>query len=238
MKKKLILLCSILFLACGCTAVYDVDLTNGTVNEKLSATGQTEEEIELLQQYSFYTPAFYDEQGASEENVKIDGVEYYNISHQNNLNMSYSFQAKDYNRSNLIHYCFENMEFQKNNESILVSTGKKFNCFEMHPDLTAVQINVRVPENYELVSTNSKQVNGTLYSWTMTKESKDNSIFLSLKRKNITNVNPGESSSQNGKKNTNPEETKNSIITILGCLAGFVVILFIVIKMNQKKNEF
>lgn len=233
MKRKIIMLCGVLFLACGCTAVYDVDLTDTNIEEKLQVTGETAEDKQLLQQYNFYTTAFYDEQGASLENIKMDGVEYYDISHQNDLNMSYSFRSNNYGRSNVIHYCYENIEFQKNNKQILVSTGKKFNCFEMHTELTTVQINVHIPTDYELVSTNATIANGSLYQWVLTPDAQDNSIFLSLKKKEST-------SSTESRVEKEPEKKKesNNLPIILICLIGFVGVLFILIKWNKKKNGF
>lgn len=237
MKRKVIMLCGVLLLSCGCTAVVDVDLSNDKVIEKLAVTGQTEEEQTNLKQYNFYTPAYFDEQGSSLENVKIDGVEYYDISHQNDLNFSYAFPQTNYHRSSLAHYCYENISYQKQGMNLLLSTSKKFNCFEIHPDLNEVKVNVRIPEGYELVSTNTKQTSGTTLSWILTKDAKDNSIFLSLKKKESSSTNSSSTVDKDSEKQEDEQKNSKLALVLVG-IVGFVVVLFVVIKINKKKNGF
>ena len=60
----------------GCTVEYNVTINEKTVSEEIV--------INDFKVETFPTPAFIDEQGASETIEKVEGVEYYNINYQNN----------------------------------------------------------------------------------------------------------------------------------------------------------
>lgn len=231
MKKKVLLLIGLLWLTCGCTAYYDVNMAGEGILETVHVNASNEEDKAILKGYSFYTPAFYDEVGASEENIKIDGVEYYTITHQNDIDFTYHFSSSNYSRSAMVKGCYGNFEATKSSENILVSTSKEFSCFAMYPNLTSVEVQLHVPNDYELVSTNSKNINGTTYRWTLEKGKQDNSIFLSMKKKQNAVSSQTDVSSTDVKED-DPDKT---VFLVLGMILAFLIVLAILIRFSGKK---
>ena len=70
--KKIILILCLVFLLTGCTVEYNATFTNDTVQENIITKG--------INYDSFPVSAYINDQEASEENVVVEGIEYYKIN--------------------------------------------------------------------------------------------------------------------------------------------------------------
>jgi len=161
MKKVMILLVS-LFMLCGCTVVYDLDVENG-YTETIKVTADNDEEALLIQQHPQNDAALYNQTVDPEDEGREDNLNYYTYKMESNSIIA-SFKFKDnYAKSNAANQCFPSLVYLKNENITRINTTSDFECFNYYPNLKSVLINIKVP--YEVVSHNADSVSGNTYSW-------------------------------------------------------------------------
>ena len=104
--KKNLLLIIILFLLCGCSVEYEIELNDVLkLNENIKIIPSTVEEENSLSDYNTYLPVDFniDERGAFEN--KYDDLEYYNykLNSNNAMNIKYSHNFPPRFDNNIIH---------------------------------------------------------------------------------------------------------------------------------------
>ena len=147
--KKIILFISLAFLLTGCTVEYNATFTKDFVEENIKTRGAN---------YNTFPVASYiTEQEASEENTKIEGVEYYTIQDNNDLKtFSYKFPWDRYKESRAINTCLKSSNItQMADGNFLLNTSSYFSCLDLYPTITDLTINLTFnPVDYEIISNN------------------------------------------------------------------------------------
>ena len=114
--KKTFILIIILFLLSGCTAEYNLNISDKGFNETLVLRAENLNDNELLIDYPI--TAFYDSEGNNEDPLKKEpDVEYYNskLIKENNLNKltyNYKFNESEILSSRIIRNSFSTIIFK------------------------------------------------------------------------------------------------------------------------------
>lgn len=177
--KKIFLLIMISFLLSGCTAEYNLNISDKGFNETLVLRAENLNDNELLIDYPI--TAFYDSEGNNEDPLKKEpDVEYYNskLIKENNLNKltyNYKFNESEILSSRIIRNSFSTIIFKKydhdedgKNDYMLISTTDDFEGFK-YENLSKVVINIR--NDYKVISSNADKVNDNIYTWIFTRNS-------------------------------------------------------------------
>lgn len=175
--KKIFLLIMISFLLSGCTAEYNLNISDKGFSETLILRAENLNDNELLIEYPI--TAFYDSEGNNEDPLKKEsGVEYYNskLIQENNLNKltyNYNFSENEILLSRIIRNSFSTVIFKKydhdedgKNDYMLISTTDDFSGFK-YENLSEVVINIR--NDYKVISSNADKINGNIYTWVFNK---------------------------------------------------------------------
>ncbi len=199
MKKYKLIYCLILsiFLV-GCTANYNVNITENGVEESFEFTENDSSKWDntifphidltyrtsVMDNANWPTGSFYQRGGNPYEPIKMDGVEYYNqelINDGNSLGIkyNYTFNLDDYNESNAVRSCFKNFSFGNGIEKIQIYAHDASNCFNARKMLENIKITLTT--SYKVVSHNADKVEDGKYIWNIkAKDASDKKIEMTL----------------------------------------------------------
>ncbi len=228
MKGKLIILIGIIFLLSGCTVQYNAYFDDDKVIETMLTKGSEYTPI--------YTPAYITDQGASEENIKIEGINYYNMQ-ANGDEVSYNFQFpfSQFSNSTIANTCLDSFTIDKvYNGEYLLNTSSYFSCLDYYTLVDDVTINLTFNNDfYEIKNTNADMTNGNTYAWHVNRDNyhdKNIQVTFKLKKENQQTQN----SSNNNP--TNPVIEKNKYLIFI--LAFIILIIVIIVVSYLKKGNY
>ena len=248
--KKLKLFCVIILsiFLCGCTATYNIDITEDTVVESFefietdsskfdnilySHTDVTYRSM-VLENASWPTGSFYQKGGNPYEPVKMEGVEYYNQELINDgsslgIKYNYAFKLDDYNDSNAVRSCFKNFSFGNGDTQIRIYANDASNCFYGYKALENIKIVLSTI--YPVIEHNATKVENDKYIWDIKAEAaKNTKIEMNLsKDKNYKSEN-------NNLIEDNSSMTFVIIIVIFVLAIGGIVLYLYVKNKNSSKN--
>lgn len=236
MKKKILILISLLFLLCGCSATVDLNVTSTEITETVSITSyatSTFTKEQIKNSFREYTPAYA-------ENVIVDtmpdekekGVEYYDrtlkeLNNGYNFIFKYKFPINKYVNANTVKNSFASASVQKDNlenTMTLATDSGGMLLFKEYPDLTNVTVNIT--SEYKVIESNADTSLGNVYTWYLTPND-NKSIYIIYDTSNGTstsnnNGTGGENSGGNNSlgntgsgENENLENEENGNITIV-----------------------
>lgn len=220
MKKIFLLIIAILLLS-GCTVEYNVNFTKDLASEKVIMNGVTYE--------TFPVEAYKNDQGASEDAIEIEGIEYYDITNTtNSTDFTYDFPLARYGESNGANMCYKNVSVIKmddNNYNMFTSNYNS--CINYYPELEQITINLKFTNDFNITENNADKVENNTYTWIIDRNNYDNkNIEISYSFKE-----------ENGEESTNKTDSKNNILIILGSFGVLIVVLIIVLNIKNKKYE-
>ncbi len=214
MKKGFLLIVAILFLS-GCTVEYTVNFTKDSANESVILNGVTNE--------MFPVEAYTNEQGASEEPVEIEGVEYYDITkNANATNLTYKFPMDRYSESKGVNLCYKNVSINIMEDGYYNLITNKYNsCIDYYPELEQITINLKFTNDFNIIRNNADKVDGNTYTWIIDRNNYNNKgIELSY-----------------AFKEENEEEQINENHNILIILGSFLILGIIIVIAIKLKNK-
>lgn len=244
MKKKVILLLSLIILLCGCSAEVNLEVTPSSIDENISivttANNVYTKDI-ILAGFREYMPIYYSvEIPDTEPDEAVSGVQYYEHEREE-LNNGYKniysnkFEFGKYRFARSVNEAFRSVNIQNSSiqKQILISTDsggmKLFNTF---PELENVKVNIKT--DYEVIKNNADSVNGNVYTWYFSKDTKK-SIYLVMSNTKKTS----ESDSKKGDYTKDGSSTSSFmdkhpiLIAVLGIL-GFFVLALVLSKIKIK----
>lgn len=226
MKRIILGICLLLFVT-GCSVSYDVYIGED-IEEVISIDGDNFN--------TFPVPAFYYEQGASESNEKIEGIEYYSETKENNSKVyKYNFNLDNYKYSTGVNTCLSSLKVSKNIDGYMINTGSDFSCFGLYPNLNYITVNLVFDITlYEIDESNADSVRGNVYTWNVTKDNyKNKYIQIVFKDKEEVPTN-------NEEELNNEKSNSNYIVFIafIGFLTVLVGIIYLKYRNVNKKNRF
>lgn len=182
MKYKYIIICLFVLLFCsGCSVTYNLNIDSKINFEELvSIDAITSTDIDSISEYNQFMPIDYYADDSSVFNTKKDDVEYYDITKSEDnskIEFSYTFDIDKFKNSMMARSCYEYVtvmnSYNKDNlrDELLISTSKKFLCFNNYNNLDDVTVNITTKK--EVYSNNADSVNGNTYTWYINKDTKD-----------------------------------------------------------------
>ena len=217
-KYKIVLLIVILLSLTGCSFEYNMKIDTNTISEEnivyIPNTDKNDIKQEVEKLVSRYTGPT-NSLGMYKQSV---------IEDNNNFGMSYKKNydtLNDYNNSLSFSICYDNYKLIKEKDKIVISTSKRFNCFNKYSELDDVTINI--DSSLEVKSSNADEVNGNIYTWNINKSNADNKpINIVLKP------------------NTEQKEKQRQLSVVLLVIAAFIllgIIVFLIRSKGKRKNK-
>ena len=217
-KYKIVLLIVILLSLTGCSFEYNMKIDTNTISEEnivyIPNTDKNDIKQEVEKLVSRYTGPT-NSLGMYKQSV---------IEDNNNFGMSYKKNydtLNDYNNSLSFSICYDNYKLIKEKDKIVISSSKRFNCFNKYSVLDDVTINI--DSSLEVESSNADEVNGNIYTWNINKSNADNKpINIVLKP------------------NTEQKEKQRQLSVVLLVIAAFIllgIIVFLIRSKGKRKNK-
>lgn len=217
-KYKIVLLIVILLSLTGCSFEYNIKIDTNTISEEnivyIPNTDKNNIKLEVEKLVSKYTGPT-NSLGMYKQSV---------IEDNNNFGMSYKKNydtLNDYNNSLSFSICYDNYKLIKEKDKIVISTSKRFNCFNKYSELDDVTINI--DSSLEVESSNADEVNGNIYTWNINKSNANNKpINIVLKP------------------NTEQKEKQRQLSVVLLVIAAFIllgIIVFLIRTRGKRKNK-
>ena len=258
-KIKLVVLCSSIILISGCTATYNIDITENVISESLSIieTNQNtlNSSVDSSSDYTVreaiqsaidgYQKVYYDDY-SNDDDEKLKGVEYYNISSTggSGLGVKYSYEynnINNYQRSYIVHNCYDLFKVYEEARTLKITSSNEMKCFNKYIHLDNVQVIVNT-EN-EVVNHNADQVNNHSYIWNITKNNATNKPIIFEVR--LSTPTPDSESESDSNPTHQDEQTtlennvssSNTITNIIIAVASIFVVIIIIVIILINKNK-
>lgn len=214
MKKKIVLLLSIILLT-GCTINYDLDITDGGINETINGKVSKEKVLDDKNEYNmniyYYLlnndqPALTNSDDLYTTNIKENKKTY-------DYTASYTYQnLDDLSSSRIINNCFENSSVIDEEDYYSISLSGDFYC------LYSDKVKVSIHSDYAIISSNADKTNNNTYTWTLEEDKTDIELILSKDIK------------------YQKSETKTSSIRIISFII-LIILVTITYLLYKKKNS-
>lgn len=240
MKKRIILLIIAVLLTTGCTCEYNLTIDNNTYHEKIILTGTTSEEITNFSN-KWQIPVDKEEYnsigGDTNSGVDVTGDIYEYSKTGNNLVFNYDFTTSGINNSTAISQCYSKATITAYQNSIIISTSDKVNCFDRYAPLTNLKINITTTK--QVKSHNADSVNGNTYTWNVNSTNANNKpINLLIDNSNASSSSTSNSNGSNSNIKDNTKEKDYTfyifcVIILLVMLLGY----FIFTKIKKDRDD-
>ena len=224
MKKRILIIMTLL-LTTGCTCEYNLTINENTYTEEVIIIGENAEEISQFDK-EWQIPINKDEynnMAGSDSEYKPNGEIYALSIESNKITFNHNFIKSNYNNSTAVSNCYNKITITNYNNTTILSTSSKVDCFDKYPPLRNIKVNIKVDK--PVISNNADSINGNIYTWNITKNnSNDKSINLILENDN------------NGKGNKTeiPDKTKTQKNKGKYDLYVFLIILLAVAFIGYK----
>ena len=254
---KFIILVIPLLLLSGCTATYNLEITNTRFNENVIINMNKNEYNDFTSdENNKYANMYYDDtHNSGEEGVElpIPGVKYYDYTENasnNIVQFSGEFSYEDYNRSTMATRGFNSVKITGNDEELHMQTSTGFTF--LYDGLT--RANIRITSPYKVMNSNADSVDGNTLIWNITPSNADNKqIVVDYNRvvdpeeNDTTDDNQEQNEGQdniidNGDNQTDDNQTENNSSispTIVIIIISIIVIILLVVALilKHKKNS-
>jgi len=180
LKKFLFLFALIIFMT-GCEGEYHLDIKGNNFIEEFTAVSYDPSTWNLLEddwslkkefesRLNSPTAAFYGADVNSEEDLEVDGVEYYKkelIEDDDSLRLvhKYKFNKKNYPDAFSVIVMFPNFSLEDDNGTITLDTGNVFAGFNNYYELERVKIIITTDRKVK--SHNANLVEDNKYTWVL-----------------------------------------------------------------------
>lgn len=157
MKRKILLLFTLILLSCGCTATYNLNIENDSFNESINILIP---DVESDEYASYLSNDQYVKSTISSGVLYDKKIE--DLIDEKKLTLKHSYSFNEY-KNNLSNKCFEKIRFdEKDGYYSLVATN--FNCFGGF-DISADNYKINISTNYNVTKNNADKVKNGKYTW-------------------------------------------------------------------------
>ncbi len=163
-KRKIVLLLTIILIATGCEAKYNLTIDENKMVETASFfVDNNEENQEILTNYlqSNYM-AYY-----NMDNRKSYNYEKEEIYNDNNIGMKlkYTYLGDNLKKSSLLEKCYYKKSIIKTENEIVISTDGKATCFYKDSDKLLDKLTINIKTDLKVIENNADKVKGNTYTW-------------------------------------------------------------------------
>lgn len=222
--KKILILMTFLLLTTGCTAEYNLTITENSYKEELVIIGENQDEISEFNN-NWKIPIDKEENElllGLDGTPEIEGEIYkYNISN-NKLIFNYEFGKDEYSKSTVVSYCYDKLLVVNDYDYITISTSPKVNCISEFPNITSIKVNIQTDK--KVVHNNADSIKNNVYTWYITKDNiKNKSLSIKLENNIEEEINPEIPD------NTSKEKQKGEYDLYI-----FLLILLVIVLIGNK----
>lgn len=218
MKKRLIMLASVILFITGCSSKYTLTISDKGLEENIDLTipksyikEQTEEEKNAdIAPDDQITPFIENDQyPLYGNNLNTYTKKVSETDDSINVNLNYFYKPSEFSNSNTLKKCFDNYGYSYENGYYLKASGK-FYC------LYSDEIEINIKTKNKVTKHNADKVSGNVYTWYINEDNKNNiDIEIKTSKSNIT-----------------------ATIITYGVLAlAVIMIVILVIKFYQKNKK-
>ena len=182
--KRLLLILVFILIFTGCEGSYDLYIYGDDFKEMLTTENKGEATFDIIDEKGYSirnayekemmteTKAFIDAEEAGDLTSRIDGVEYYTKNYipsdsSLKINMEYTFKKANISKSTIIKYFFPEFTITEKYGTTILDSGRVCNVFYYYPQLS--KININIITDYKVISSNTSEKLGNVYTWTITK---------------------------------------------------------------------
>lgn len=239
--KKMLLIIILTFILSGCSVTYNLTIDGDTIKEE-TLIHQENSNLEELNALYLDKPVNY--------NVIVEDDDIESIGKENDIYIR-KFVAREggidvryfYNKFNkntiassfAARKAFANIGYSYNKETntIQLSTNKGAKIFFEEPELDNITINITT--SYPVRSHNATSVRENTYTWNFSKEDNNKNIVLvmDIEKKDDDVQNKQEEEDTNEESKNENESSSWQLILIF--IFGFIIVLFILFKINNSK---
>lgn len=239
--KKVIMLLLILTLLSGCSAVYNIEITDKNIKDELIINNYNKSEWNsgnpsyktlIDNNYKNFELAIdKDTPGYPEIHSKLKGYIYYNkelinTSDNYGLKFKYNHKFNDYTKTPLLGF-YNFATIKEKNNNLIIDSGDTKGCylFDNYALLTDLTINIK--SNFVVDNNNADEVKDNVYTWHITKDNyKNKTIHIEInKNKKIEDI--------------LKKEKYENIINIILVIIGVFIIIFAIrtaVKIRKTNN--
>ena len=244
MKNKIILLVIIGLMLCGCSAEVNLEVNPSNISETISITtnaDSTYTKQNILEGFRNYMPIYNNiEIPDTEPDEPVSGVQYYEHTQEELSNgyknvYSHTFDFGRYKNARSVNDAFRSVTIQNSSsqKTMLLSTDSGgLKSFNTYPGLETVRVNIKT--DYEVIKHNADSVNGNVYTWYFSKDTKKGVYLL------MSNTLDKEVEKKETDTTTKKSEKKKSfidqhpfLIAVLGIIT-FIILASIMSKIKIK----
>lgn len=189
---KLIICFLFTILLFGCSATYNLDVDKELkIDENLNLSLTSSTDSSKLSEFNSNLPVDINVDDIGAFNKKQKDIDYFDIKKSLDSNLiSFSYNYLDYNNldsDRIINTCYDHFnlinKLDNDDYKLILSTSKKFNCFDLYDNLDDVTINISTKK--KVYDNNADSVNGNTYIWYINKDTKDDASISIVMDGNI-----------------------------------------------------
>ena len=225
MKKIKYLLIVLLFIISGCSAEYNLTISDDEIKEKFTSVINKNEIPTYVKSSDPYAPEFDDQLTPFIENEQHPFLDNNDIIYDKEVveedtyrkvTYKYKYKKEEFINSYVMKYCFENVQYDyQNNYNINLSGA--FYC------LRSDSLDINIITKSKVISNNADFKKGNTYTWHIEKKDVDNvNINMEIKRNHTV---------RNLSKNTGPI----AIVFIILILIVLSILLVLKKRLNNNK---
>ena len=230
MKKRIIIIISLILFLTGCSCTYNLKITDNTYSEELIIAAEYNNELNNLNQ-KWQIPVDKEEYniGTDPSNNTINTKTYeYSLSN-NKLSFKNDFTIGEYINSSAVSICYNKLTVSNYNDKTIISTSPKTICFDKNPTLNNIYINITVDK--PVIKSNADSHKGNTYTWRLSRnnnQDKDINIVLDNSIKDDNDIDNSDNNKQN-------DYTMYIFAIIL--LFIFIIAYYIMTSIKSKEDE-
>ncbi len=239
--KKMLLLIIGGFMLCGCSATYNLTIDENVIKEE-TLIHQDNNNLEELNSIYLDKPVNYNvfvedddiESIGTENDIYVrkfvareGGIDvryYYDKFNKNTISSSFAARKAF---TNIGYY------YNKATNTIQLSTNNGSKAFLEYPELDSLIVNITT--TYPVQSHNATSVKGNTYTWNFKKEDNSKNIVLVMNIEEKDEKDKNNPQEEDSIKETKEEKESSSWQLILIFIFGFIIVLFILFKINNSK---
>lgn len=183
MKKYIILLICLIFIS-GCSATYEIKITDKKIEEKLMLI-ETDKSLFDVPNSEGWTLRQMFESLLTTNSSEFAQKEYSVKSLTDGTQLGIQYYSDDSNEiinSSAIHQCYINPIMNEVDNIVTINTGDDFRCYEYYENLDSIKVILKT--DYKVVSSNAHSVKNGKYIWNITKDG-DKQIQFSYDKSDV-----------------------------------------------------
>lgn len=193
MKKKYLLIFLSIFFLTGCTANYELDITENVVTEKVTINNM---DIDFNTKEIYITNAMpvdnnltcyldYDRMVGPNEVKKEKNINYYNVQGTSDgLKANATMQIDEYKDSRLANMAFSSIHINNYDHYISIYGFDGVDIFNQYQTLDSFQ--VKITTDKEVIEHDADHVNGNTYIWDFIREDEDKTLYIEMDSLKVT----------------------------------------------------